>query len=60
MSFLLDEEIAAEIELWKRPLINLTQEVIGSSAVFLDGSRASCRNYECNMGLCFSLPYNWP
>ena len=28
----------------------MTQEVVGTSAVFLDGTRPSCRNYECNMG----------
>ena len=45
-----DPDITAEIEIWKEPIFNLTQEVVGTSAVFLDGTRPSCRNYECNMG----------
>ena len=59
-----DPDITAAIEIWKEPIFNLTQEVVGTSAVFLDGTRPYCRNYECNMGQSWAVDpeveFWWP
>ena len=40
----------AEINRWNEQVVSATKEVIGKTHVFLDGTRQSCRNKECNLG----------
>ncbi len=45
-----DPEVLARVEELAQPLNELRQQVIGETAVDLDGSRESCRFAECTMG----------
>ena len=46
-----DPAIASEVENWAEPLVNLSKEVVGHAAVFLDGNWQTCRLVECTMGI---------
>ncbi|XP_071439003.1 protein 5NUC-like [Hetaerina americana] len=45
-----DEEVLKELELWYPSVAAFAGGTIGSTRVLLDGSQASCRNVECNLG----------
>jgi len=38
------------MDVWREPVLAVKDEVVGSTEVFLDGEKASCRLYECTMG----------
>ncbi|XP_026814840.1 protein 5NUC-like [Rhopalosiphum maidis] len=45
-----DLEVLNEVKMMKKSIDNKTQEVIGSSSVFLEGANEYCRFKECNLG----------
>ncbi|MEB3283056.1 MAG: 5'-nucleotidase C-terminal domain-containing protein [Lyngbya sp.] len=45
-----DEAFVAQLDEFKKPLDNLRQQVIGKTAVKLDGDRANIRTKETNLG----------
>ncbi|CAH1711678.1 protein 5NUC-like isoform X2 [Aphis gossypii] len=45
-----DLEVLNEVQIMKRAVDNKTQEVIGSTSVFLEGVNEYCRFRECNLG----------
>lgn len=45
-----DPELLAEINQWGEAVANQSSTKIGITHVYLDGSRDSCRNVECNLG----------
>ena len=48
--FISDPGVAAEIEIWREPLIEFMEIYVGETLVLLEGTREACRNRECNMG----------
>ncbi|XP_072021463.1 snake venom 5'-nucleotidase-like [Amphiura filiformis] len=54
-----DPEVLAEINEWGEAVRNLTKERIGSTHVYLDGARESCRLKECNLGNMIADAYIW-
>ena len=46
-----DAELARDLAGWRVGVDALTQQVIGRSAVFLQGLKAVCRQQECNLGM---------
>ncbi len=45
-----DPDTAADVRQFLEPITETFKRVIGRSHVFLDGTRASCRLNECNLG----------
>lgn len=45
-----DQDILDELQKWRPAIDNLTNTVVGSSRVLLDGDGKRCRMIECNMG----------
>ncbi|MFQ3567500.1 MAG: 5'-nucleotidase C-terminal domain-containing protein [Aggregatilineales bacterium] len=45
-----DPEVQALLEELRQPLDEMRAEVVGQTAVYLDGDRNECRSAECNMG----------
>jgi len=45
-----DPEVQALLEELRQPLEDMKAEVVGQTAVYLDGDRGECRSAECNMG----------
>lgn len=48
-----DPDLLSQVQEWSVPLKNFSNTQVGTSKVFLDGSRASCRLKECMMGNFF-------
>ena len=46
----LDREVLQELVPWKETIDGVSQTEVGTTNVFLDGSRLSCRMKECNIG----------
>ncbi|KAK2146238.1 hypothetical protein LSH36_623g03008 [Paralvinella palmiformis] len=44
-----DEDMLADVMEWKEPMLNLSETVIATSLVFLEGGHP-CEEAECNMG----------
>ena len=45
-----DPAILQDIAQWKEPMRNISMTHVGTTLVFLQGSRTVCRLKECNMG----------
>lgn len=54
-----DPEVLAEINEWAVAIRGLGTEPIGTSHVFLDGDRSSCRLNECNLGNMLTDAFIW-
>ena len=56
---LLDPVMLGEITEWAEAVKNLTQEKIGTTHVYLEGARETCRVKECNLGNMITDAYIW-
>ncbi|KAK5903061.1 hypothetical protein CgunFtcFv8_006873 [Champsocephalus gunnari] len=45
-----DPEFLADVQEWKKSLANFSNQVVGQTQVFLNGSAQECRFRECNLG----------
>lgn len=45
-----DPVLLAEIEGYKEAVVEISNQLVGSSHVYLDGRRTVCRLGECNLG----------
>ncbi|KAK0095135.1 hypothetical protein PV326_009160 [Microctonus aethiopoides] len=44
------EDILQELDKWRPAVVNLTETIVGSTKVLLDGDSKHCRAGECNLG----------
>lgn len=59
---LVDPEVLADVEQWKKNLANYSAQVVGKTLVFLNGTSEACRFQECNLGniICDAMVSDQP